>query len=328
MAFGELVGDRAVRRLLGQQGAQRGAPADVGQAAEGAAGLGQRGRPGSCRTRRSRAPSSRSATSSAARPWCRGGRAAPVRPRRRPAGRRPASAGRCSCRTGRTGAAPGVVELAGAGTPSGTRSWPGRRASPAARGSARAATRSYRSPSYVPRLAGGHPAAAVAGHRAVHVEHLEHRLQPAPGQVDPGLDAAVDSGLPASASASSVARTCRSGGKASEAKYAQMSRSSRPGSSIDLGPLDAAPGPADLLVVGDRRLRRAQVHDEAEVGLVEPHAEGAGGDQRLDPVGEQVLLRLQPLGLVVLAAVGGDRRCPARAGTPPSRRRRRPSACR
>ena len=118
--------------------------------------------------------------------------------------------------------------------------------------------------------------------------------------------AAVDSGLPASASTSSVARTCPSGGKASEAKYAQMSRLLTAGQQHHLGVVDAAPGPADLLVVGDRRLRRAEVHHEAEVGLVEPHAQGAGGDQRLDPVGEQVLLRLQPPGLVVLAAVGGD----------------------
>ena len=35
------------------------------------------------------------------------------------------------------------------------------------------------------------------------------------------------------------------------------------------------------------------MHDEAEVGLVEAHAERGGGDQRLDPVGEQVLLGLR-----------------------------------
>ena len=44
--------------------------------------------------------------------------------------------------------------------------------------------------------------------------------------------AVMDSGRPASASAVSAARTWYSGGNASEAKYAQMSRSSRPGSRI------------------------------------------------------------------------------------------------
>ena len=65
---------------------------------------------------------------------------------------------------------------------------------------------------------------------------------------------------------------------------------------------ESAPGPADLLVVRDRRRRRAQVHDEPEVRLVEAHAESAGRDQRLDPVGQQVLLCLA-------RPSGSSRRC-------------------
>jgi hypothetical protein len=49
------------------------------------------------------------------------------------------------------------------------------------------------------------------------------------------------------------------------------------------------------------------VHDEAEVRLVEAHAERAGGDQRLDPVGEQVIFGPRSLVRLVLAGVGGHR---------------------
>src|SRR5690606_33166441 len=56
-----------------------------------------------------------------------------------------------------------------------------------------------------------------------------------------------------------------------------------------LGVPDTASGAADLLVVGDGGGRRAEVHHEAQVGLVETHAESGGGDQRLHFVGQQVL---------------------------------------
>ncbi len=86
-----------------------------------------------------------------------------------------------------------------------------------------------------------------------------------------------------------------------------MSRSSAPGRSTTSARSHRAPGPADLLVVGDGRGRRAEVHDEAEVRLVEPHAQRAGGHQRLDPVRQQVRLRGQPLLRIGLAGVGRDR---------------------
>jgi hypothetical protein len=59
----------------------------------------------------------------------------------------------------------------------------------------------------------------------------------------------------------------------------------------------APAGAADLLVVGDRRRGRPDVHDEPEVGLVETHAEGRGRDQRLDLLSRSML---EPL------AVGGS----------------------
>ena len=82
-----------------------------------------------------------------------------------------------------------------------------------------------------------------------------------------------------------------------------MSRSSSCGQQHHAGLGRAATGAADLLVVGDRGLRRAEVDDEAERG-VEAHAERRGGDQRLDPARDQVGLQRLPLGRVGLAGVG------------------------
>jgi hypothetical protein len=59
---------------------------------------------------------------------------------------------------------------------------------------------------------------------------------------------------------------------------------------------------ADLLVVRDDGGRLLEVHDEAEVGLVEAHAEGHGGHERLELVAEQPALELLAL-LVLQSAV-------------------------
>ena len=89
-----------------------------------------------------------------------------------------------------------------------------------------------------------------------------------------------------------------------------MSRSSIGGEQHDRRALGrqvaAAAGAADLLVVGHRRLRCPEVDHEAEGG-VEPHAERAGRDQRLDPALEQVLLEGEPLGRLGLPGVRRDR---------------------
>ena len=79
----------------------------------------------------------------------------------------------------------------------------------------------------------------------------------------------------------------------------------RPGQQHHLGPLHAAAGPPHLLVVGHRRVRRADVDDEGQVGLVEAHAQRAGRHQRLDPVGLEVLLQPLALGRLRPARVGG-----------------------
>jgi hypothetical protein len=84
----------------------------------------------------------------------------------------------------------------------------------------------------------------------------------------------------------------------------------RAGQQQHLGVLDTTAGTADLLVVGDRGAGGAEVHHEPQVGLVEAHAQRGRGDQRLDPVGQQVVLGALPLGGVGLAGVGDDRVAP------------------
>ena len=71
--------------------------------------------------------------------------------------------------------------------------------------------------------------------------------------------------------------------------------------------LDGPAGPADLLVIRDRGGRRAQVHDKAEVGFVEAHAERRCRDQRLDLVVQQILLGGAALGILDLARVRSHR---------------------
>ncbi len=84
---------------------------------------------------------------------------------------------------------------------------------------------------------------------------------------------------------------------------------------LDVAVLDAAqqhpgrraelsPGPPDLLVVTDGRPRPLEVHDEGEVGLVVPHAQRSGGDQRLDLVALQGGLGIEPQVCIRATGVG------------------------
>ncbi len=159
----------------------------------------------------------------------------------------------------------------------------------------------------LPALPGGRPAAPDPADGAVHVEHLEHGLQPGPAQVHPGLqggggERAAGLGQRVDGAAHLLLRREGQRGEVAPDRLVLA-----PGQQQHLGPVHAAPGPADLLVVGDRRAGRAEVHHEAEVGLVEAHAERGGGDQRLDPVGEQVGLGGAALGVLSAAGVGGHR---------------------
>ena len=70
--------------------------------------------------------------------------------------------------------------------------------------------------------------------------------------------------------------------------------------------VECPPRPPDLLVVGDRRRRRAEMDAEREIGFVVAHAERGRRDQRLDLVAPQPSLQLLALGRLHLRRVGGD----------------------
>src|SRR6185312_2869785 len=71
----------------------------------------------------------------------------------------------------------------------------------------------------------------------------------------------------------------------------------------DVGVLDGAARSSDLLVVGDDRPGRLVVDDEPEVRLVVAHPQGTRGNDRLDLVRQQALLRADPQIVLLLAAV-------------------------
>ena len=60
------------------------------------------------------------------------------------------------------------------------------------------------------------------------------------------------------------------------------------------GRLAVAPRPADLLVVGVGGVGHVVGVDEADVGLVDHHAEGGGGDDDVEPVAGEGGLHLPP----------------------------------
>ena len=66
------------------------------------------------------------------------------------------------------------------------------------------------------------------------------------------------------------------------------------------GMRDVPAGPADLLVVGNDGIGRLVMDDKAQVGLVVAHAQGVGGDQDLEPVVQQLVFEVLPVGIGVL----------------------------
>ena len=154
-----------------------------------------------------------------------------------------------------------------------------------------------------------HPAAAVAAHGALDVEHLEHRVDAPAPEVDHrgelGRRGAVGAdGVEVLEHAVDVlaARERLLDEEVLDAAVLGAAQQD------DVGALDRAAGTADLLVVGDDRAGRLVVHDEAEVGLVVAHAERARGDDALEVVGEQPVLDGDPpLGLDLAGVgLGGD----------------------
>ena len=284
--------------------AQPRAPADVGQppdhpalvgelarrdpARRGHAQLGHAGRPLLARRHRDPGP---------ADPLLGRG----LRRRRRPTGTRRCP---CRCRSART-AARSRRRAGGAGTPAGTPGCRGRRASPAARPRGRwrsAGAARRRRPTAAPVATQPPFTRCTAPSLSRTFSSISSRVRDRSTRVS---IAAVDSGaVRQHLQGPAHERLGREGERGEVGPDVAVLRARQ---EHHLRPLDRAPGPADLLVVGDRRGRRAEVHDEPEVRLVEPHAQRARGDQRLDPVRQQVRLRGQPLLRIGLAGVGRDR---------------------
>ena len=89
-----------------------------------------------------------------------------------------------------------------------------------------------------------------------------------------------------------------------------MRRSSSPTSAIATAAIERAAGPADLLVVGDRRSRRLVVDHEREVGLVVAHAERRRRHHALELVLLAARVRPRAGSRSVAAGVRTGRRCP------------------
>ena len=141
---------------------------------------------------------------------------------------------------------------------------------------------------------------------AVDVEDLEQQLQPGPTDVDDGLERrgrqrSTGGGEGVDDGAGAVLGGHRDAGEVGP-DVAVLGA----GHEQHVGALGGPPGTTDLLVVGHRGGRRADVDDEAEVGLVEAHPQRRGGDERLDLVVAQRLLEPLAFGRVGASGVGGN----------------------
>ena len=156
-----------------------------------------------------------------------------------------------------------------------------------------------------PRLTGSSPAALHAPHGPVDVEHLEHGLEPRALEVHERLQRRRRE--------RPLRR--REGGKSGP--HLPLGRERLrpepvpdrlvllPGQQHDDRRVHATPRTAHLLVVRDRGRRCPEVHDEGQVGLVEPHPERGCGHERLDPVLLEVGLERFALRRVGPPGVGG-----------------------
>jgi len=299
----QLVGHRTVR--AGQGGSHPWPEAEIGEARDDPAGrrllvngdlaadvdaeAGHRGRPHSGADRR---PPPAVPAAHSPHPPRRRWRTTPARARR-------------SCRTART-APPPDRRAANAGTASGTHRSPGRSASPPARrGAPGPPVRTDRR--RTPRTPPSRP--------------IRPRTRCTAPSTSSTLSIVSSRDRDSSTDVSSAAGAQRRAGVAQrlqrlpdralrrEADGGEVVPDGlilRAGQQDHLRAFDAAPGPSHLLVVRDRRRRRAEVDDEAEIGLVESHAQRRRGDQGLDLVVNQVVLGGEPFGLLGLTGVRRD----------------------
>src|SRR5205085_1694960 len=96
----------------------------------------------------------------------------------------------------------------------------------------------------------------------VDVEYLEHQLQPAPAQLGPGLQRGRRQWTAGLLQRADNAAHLELRRERERREVPPDRRVLRTRQQQHVGLRHSAAGPADLLVVGDRRVRRTEVHDE------------------------------------------------------------------
>ena len=159
--------------------------------------------------------------------------------------------------------------------------------------------RPARLPVVVPGCAGPDDPAGDPFDHTVDIEDLDQRLQPGSAEVHrrfQGRQVWRACPGPSLTAARTPAGMERFGGRPTEGqRTSQIRWASGAGEQPRLRPGDRPPGPADLLVVGDRRRWGTEAVDEGHVGLVDAHPQGARRHHDLDVVGFEIRLEPFPL---------------------------------
>lgn len=152
-----------------------------------------------------------------------------------------------------------------------------------------------------PRLAGRHPAALHAAHRAVDVEHLQQQLERRAADVDHRLERGRRDGLITERREHALRSLLVGHGCRREVVPDVTVLGARQQEHI--GALARTPRAADLLVVRHRRRRGSEMEHEAQIGFVEAHPQRTRRDERLDLIALEHALEFRTLIDVGLARV-------------------------
>ena len=155
-----------------------------------------------------------------------------------------------------------------------------------------------------PARTGGQPSALHPCDGTVDVEHFEQKFEGGATQVDAGLERCGRQGR------TRLGERIEYGGRPFTAGHRRRCEV-LPDRFVfgaweqqHVGVVGGPPRAPDLLVVGDRARRGAEVHHESEIRLVEPHSQRGCRHESLEFVGLQHALRLFAFGRIGLPRVG------------------------